>query len=519
MSGVRQFAHSLLSGYMQLGVNVLFTLSSVPLALHYLSTEEFGLWAVTTQFAGYLALMDFGLSGAAARILIDYKDNPECGEYGGVIQTDVLVGLSQAGLIFLVGTILAFLMGPLLRIPAQLQPILFWLVIGQCCITATMFVTRIIAHILNANHRFDMTNYSGSLGLTVNFGVMWWGFSHHCGVFSMLWGQASSVLAVLTMNSIGCHRLKLFPKRGEWGRPTWARFHELFTFGRDQFLYSLGSQLVNFSQTLLLTRLIGLDAAAVWSVYTRAYALLVQVISRIFDFSTSALAEMMVRGERGQLLRRFREIAILSVNLAVAGGALFAVGNSAFVQVWKAGKTFQYPWTPWNDLLLGVWLVISTTVHLHTGLVGQSKAIRFMRYLFFIEGLAFVGLTVLLHRFGGITMMLIVSILCSLCFTCPYGFWRTRNYFQFGWRDLVGWHRGTLAMTAMVVPIAALVWWLASDLRAPERLAADLVLGIWTALMFMRHGLGPSLRAEVCRRAPHWAGPLLARVGVTNPEN
>ena len=79
MSRLKRFTHALLSGYALLGVNVLFTLASVPLALHYLSTEEFGLWAVTSQIAGYIALMDFGLSAATSRILIDYKDHQKIG--------------------------------------------------------------------------------------------------------------------------------------------------------------------------------------------------------------------------------------------------------------------------------------------------------------------------------------------------------------------------------------------------------------------------------------------------------
>ena len=87
MSRIKRFAHSFLSGYAQLGANVFFTLASAPLALHYLSADEFGLWIVTSQIAGYIALMDFGLNASAARIFIDYKDEPQRGEYGGIIQT------------------------------------------------------------------------------------------------------------------------------------------------------------------------------------------------------------------------------------------------------------------------------------------------------------------------------------------------------------------------------------------------------------------------------------------------
>ncbi len=72
MSRFKRFAHSLVSGYLLLGTNVVFTLAQVPLALHYLTKNEFGLWALTTQITGYLMMLDLGMSGSLVRNLIDH---------------------------------------------------------------------------------------------------------------------------------------------------------------------------------------------------------------------------------------------------------------------------------------------------------------------------------------------------------------------------------------------------------------------------------------------------------------
>src|SRR6476646_2806581 len=95
MSRFRNTARSLSSGYLAMGSNVLYTLASVPLALHFLSKEEFGLWAVAAQVASYLILVDFGITGAVARILIDHKDDWSGGEYGSVVKTSSLVFVVQ----------------------------------------------------------------------------------------------------------------------------------------------------------------------------------------------------------------------------------------------------------------------------------------------------------------------------------------------------------------------------------------------------------------------------------------
>jgi O-antigen/teichoic acid export membrane protein len=516
MSRIKRFAHSLVSGYVFLVANVLYTLASVPLALYYLSRPEFGLWALVTQMAGYIALVDFGLSGAASRILIDYKDHQRREEYGSMIQTGVMVGFSQAGLVLIAGVVLAFVIGPLLRIPSSLEQAFFWLFLGQCVLTAISFAARIFNLILTAHQRFDVYNYTNTALFGVNYGVLWWCFSHGFGVFSMLWAQAAGTVLTVFINGWACHKLELFPRRGEWGRPTWQKFHELFAFGRDLFLYYAGIQLVNTSQTLLLTRLIGLDAAAVWSVCTRTFNFLTPVIYRIFDFSTPALAEMMVRGERERLLQRFREIVQLSASLSVAAGVIFAVCNGTFVRLWTAGKI---SWAPVNDLLLAVWLLICVSVHAHVGLVGQTKRIQFLRFLYFFEGTTFIGLNLLLHRFGSITTMLLISICCSLCFSFPYGLRRTRAYFGLNRSELARWHRETLVLAIWTAPVAFLIWWVTRSLPDFPRLAVELVvLGTWTAWMFLRHGLSASLREEAARRAPDWIKPFFLRVGLFKSE-
>ena len=87
MTRTRHFLHSLFAGYASFGANFLFTFVSVPLALHYLPKEEFGLWSLVLQIAGYLMLIDLGMTSSVARFLANYKDNMESGDYGNVLRT------------------------------------------------------------------------------------------------------------------------------------------------------------------------------------------------------------------------------------------------------------------------------------------------------------------------------------------------------------------------------------------------------------------------------------------------
>jgi O-antigen/teichoic acid export membrane protein len=500
MSRLKKFTKSVLSGYILIGSNAFYTIASIPLALAYLSRPEFGLWTLTVQIGGYIALVDLGMSGSASLILIDHKDDLNGNTYGSTIKTSALVGCVQGFLIFLIGSILAINASALLHVPSELQLEFTWLLVGQSALLGILFSTRIFGHLLIAHQRYDISNHAQSVVFPVSLLVMWLGFEAGYGVFSFLLAQAIGILVGLVVNVWGCRRLRLFPESGHWGEANWERFYELFNFGRDVFFYSIGAQLVNASQTVLLTRFLGLDAAAIWSVCTRTYTMLTMLIWRIQDYSVPALAEMISRQELERLLKRFKEIAVLSANLSVAAGAVLAACNYSFIQLWTHGKI---SWLPINNLLLALWLVVGTIMRAHILLIVTTKRFRFLRYIFLIEGSLFITLNVLFHNEAGFTGMLAFSILCTLMLSLSYGIWRTENYFKLNLSQLLKWYEPAWQLTWRLALVGSVSWWMTRGLGISWQFLANLlVLGISASFLFLRYGVPGSLRADIFVKLP-----------------
>ena len=107
-SRTRNFLRGLGAGYVAIAVNIAYTAASVPLALHYLGKEQFGLWALAQQIAGYLMLLDLGVSSAVSRFIADRKDEVNSGSYGSLLLTGAIVFASQGFLIALVGAVFSF---------------------------------------------------------------------------------------------------------------------------------------------------------------------------------------------------------------------------------------------------------------------------------------------------------------------------------------------------------------------------------------------------------------------------
>jgi O-antigen/teichoic acid export membrane protein len=419
------------------------------------------------------------------------------------------VNAVQGLLVMLVSLAGAFVPAAVLGIEPELERDFRWLMAGQGVLLGVNFAARILMHVLVAHHRYDVVNCSQALSVGVSFGVAFGCFAAGLGVFSMLWGQLASLLCTVGIQAVGCVRQKLLPAAGQWGRVSWARFRELFDFGKDVFLFSVGSQLIFFSQTIVITRWLGLDAGAVWSVCTRTFNLGTQLVYRIFDFSCPAIAEMIVRGERERLFQRFRSIVMLTTTLGLLAAVLVAACNGSFVAWWTGGRA---AWPMHDNGLLALWLLICVVSHAHIGLVGQTKEFGFLRWIYFLEGVLFVGLSMLTVRRGGFSAMIVASITASLVCSFPYSIWRTQRYFGLAASEVLwDWSRPAFRLALWVAPLAAAAWLLTQFWRVQiQFLVCSLSIGGVGALLLLRVGLDPQLRGELSERAPGKLRPVVA---------
>jgi O-antigen/teichoic acid export membrane protein len=114
------FISGLTTGYLAIAVNIAYTAASVPLALHYLGKEQFGLWALAQQILGYLMLLDLGVSSAISRFIANHKDDVNGGSYASLLLTGALVFAIQGLLIASAGLAFSFFAPVLFAVPDHL---------------------------------------------------------------------------------------------------------------------------------------------------------------------------------------------------------------------------------------------------------------------------------------------------------------------------------------------------------------------------------------------------------------
>jgi O-antigen/teichoic acid export membrane protein len=499
MSRLKKFALSLASGYLLLAVNGLYTLASVPLALHYLSNEEFGLWALITQIANLkLMLVDFGMSSSISRILIDYKDNKASVTYGSVIKTGFGVLVIQGILIALVGSGISFLLPGWMHLPEKFWHIFRWLLIGESLLLGFTFSGRMFGFILFAHQRADLSNYSAMGSFVVNLTVLWLGFKWNFGLYSLLLAYAASVLFGIIFSGIAVRRLGFLPDQGNWGHFNSTTFKELFFYGADLFLISIGNQLIFASQVPVITRALGLEAAATWSIASKMFMFAQQIVFKVIYYSSSAQAEMIVRGERERLKWRFRDLIILAGAASVVICLAVATCNNSFVKIWTHNRI---SWSFKNDLLFALMMIIYCNTYSFAGLVAMTKKIRAMKYAYFIEGVLFVLFGYLLAKSFGLAGVMISAIFTDLLCGGLYSICRVISYLEIPAGEiLLHWYKNAYLLLGAMLAVSLLIWEVTKPLTILSQLivsaAAIFLIG---GFLFWRLGLNQRLRDEAWR--------------------
>ena len=476
MSRSKRFVTNLVSSYATIGINILYTVVSIPLALHYLDKEEFGLWVLVTQMAGYLMLLEFGMSGSVARSLSDHKDEIEDGVYGSILKTGARVFMIQGAAIVVLGLALAWFAPSLMSLPERLHRPFILLMSAQALLNGAKLALGSLASPLWCHQRLDLSNLSGSVSLIVTFAVLWLGFHLGWHIYSLTVATAAGFCVSTAMIWMSCRRLGLYAPKAYQGRFDPVLFKQLFHFGSDLFLLNLGAQLLSASQVIVVSRLLGIESAAIWSIATKIFSMAQQFVSKILESSAGGLAEIFVRKETEILKKRFRDVVAISAVIAVAASAGIALMNGPFIEIWTAGKV---TWTPWNNFFLSCVLFSTAITRCHIGLVGISKQIRGMKYVNLVEGIAFVALSVASVKSMGFTGLLLSALICNFGITGAYGVTRTASYFNIRNRHVVSWVSRPaliLLLTLALFPLTLVP--AISALGAPFRFAVGAALFI-----------------------------------------
>jgi len=505
MNRFRQFALGVGSSWVATVATVIYSLLSVPIALRYLSVEEFGLFVLVLQIGSYFTLIEIGMSAATSRILMDYKDAPDDGRYGSVLLTSFWVFAVQAVIILLVGIPASPWIVRLVGISSELGDT--GLLLLRCLVitSALSLSLRMFGTVLFAHKRLDLIHIFNGGNMLLGLGLLATILATGMGLRGLVWLFFTQAIVAITLSIVACNKLHLLPSKGCWGKPSMQCFSELFRYGKDIFLVNVGNQVLEASQLIIVTRTMGLTAAAIWSVSTKLFTLVYQLVTKIGGTAIFFFAEMMVRGERDKLVARFRQIYQLTGAIAVAALAVVVAINGPFVSVWANPSL---AWALPLSYLFAVAVALNALTRCSGDLIVHTKRIAAFRYVYFLEAVIFVLLALWLSTHFGFYGILGASIVCLLVFRATYTTWRMARYFSlpvvtFWWT----WLRRPILAGIILLPFAISSPWLTKSIANlwGQLFVAVAWVGIPVAITLLLVGLPRDVRNELALRWPKFS--------------
>lgn len=505
MTRLRQFTRGVSSSWLATLATVTYSLLSVPIALRYLSVEEFGLFVLLIQIAAYFTLIEVGMSAATARILVDYKDHRDGGAYGSVILTGLLVFAIQGFIILAVGILAAPWIISVVGVPSALAEVAIQLLRWLALTSALTLAFRIYGSVLYANKRLDLTH--GFMGANMIFGLALLAaiLAAGAGLAGLRWLFVAQAAITILLPLWACHKLKLLPKKGHWGGPSTERFRELFGFGKDIFLVNVGNQVLEASQLIIVTRTMGLTAAAIWSVSTKLFTLVYQLVTKIEGTAIVFFAEMMVRGEKDKLATRFRQIYQLTAGISVVTLASVVAVNKFFVSVWADPSL---AWSLHFSAIMAFCVLLNALTRCSGDLIIHTKQIAAFRYIYFVEAVVFVILALSLTSQFGFYGVLVASLLCLILFRTTYTTWRITDYFLLTARTFWWiWLKRPLLSALILTPFVLSTGWSASSVSSQwgQFLIASVWIGLPATIVLFLLALPRDVCKEISQRLPRFS--------------
>lgn len=449
MSGrTKRFAVGILTGYIAIAANIAYTMASIPLALHYLGKQEFGLWALSQQISGYLLLLDLGLSNAISRFFANWKDDVNGTEYKELFATSTLVYLAQGILIACVGAVFSQIAPWLFHIPESLSPVFPRVLVLLTSFTGFSVACRGLSGPIWAFQRMDLANASMMFTLISSFGMLWLGFHSGWGIYSLALAGIPSALITPFAIYVACRRAGYYPKSGILGRPNTGLFWKLFHFGKDSMLMALGQQMVNASQIMVVSRFIGLEQAATFAIGTKIFTLAQQFVGKVLESASPGLTEIYIRGDLARFRRRFWNMVEVSLALAGIGAAGLILGNQALIDLWTSGLIH---WPEKCDVLLGLLLIATTLSRCLTGAFGMIGNLRPIRFVYLTEGMVFLACMYFVTSRYGLIGVIGASLGAHIIVTLGWSIRVQRSFFM-GNPNLIK----TLASWAMICLVIAM---------------------------------------------------------------
>jgi O-antigen/teichoic acid export membrane protein len=478
MNNNKKIAKSVVLGYFAIAAQILYSFGSIPLALHYLPKAQFGMFGLISMITGYLMLAEMGITNSVMRHLMECKEGKDTNKYGRIFVGSALIMGLIAIVILILGIITSQYANYFFEIPNDLSKSFRQIIILQSTLLAVNMATQILGVPLYVHHRQDISQIMQTVLFLIYYVALNLAFRSGLGIYSLLINQAIGIFWIMFFSHFNCRRLGFYPKKGTRKLPNRDEWKSIWSYSRDVFTIQASGLVLSTIPQLMIARLMGLEANANWTIATRPFAILRQIVGRPFDVTLPIIYDSYIEGNMKNVTSQWLQIT--QVVLAIAGSAfaVAAANNAVFLDLWTHGKMH---WDPLNHWMLAFYFYVTTAAGLASCSVSIDKSIGRSRFVGIVQSIITLIFIIPMTKWLGFTGLILVVTLPFIPGMTYIGLRylgkiTNQPYLQLSWQGII---RPTI-----MTPLAGLAAWLCSMMTPLLPGYAGLILSATTGTLF-----------------------------------
>lgn len=349
MTYLRKVLRNTIWNWANLVVALVISFLLAPFVLHRIGDGYYGVWALATQIAGYLWLLDFGARESVVKYVAEYHSKQDTGMLGNVVRTSLKV-YSMVCLICValsVGLAIAFPF--LFKVSPELLPTTRAVVIITGINISQSFVFNVFLGILMGLQRYDVFSK-----ISIVFSILKAIFT----VVFLAGGYGLIALSLIQLFSDTCMNFAVFAaSRRLLPIRLGFRFRErklgvyrmLVNYGFYAFLNSICLQIVFNSANFIIAAFLPISSVTFYAIAAN----LIEYMKRLIVAGTQALnpltSELAAKAEAENIVRVLIQGTRYSFILGLPVAVMYFFLGQQFIGLWMGLK---YAETTGNILAL-----------------------------------------------------------------------------------------------------------------------------------------------------------------------
>ena len=411
------------TAFLALGSNSVVGLISVPLALHYLGPERYGMWLTISGLVAMLSFADFGLGNGVLTQVANAYGRDAAHELREIASS----GLAALALLALTLLLLCAFTVPWLNwaaifnvhSPRALSEAAPALAVFLACFVCTIPLA-IVQKIQQGLQRGYVSNLWVIAGSITSLVALLLALHANAGLPALILALTGVPMLFLALNFI----VSLYG-RDRLARPSlaavrWGNIRNISGIGLQFLVLQVCAAVLNGADALILAQLLGPESVAEYGVVARLFGLIAQLTSLQVQPLWPAYGEAAARRDWLWITSTYRRSLVSCVTLAGVF-AMALVATHKLLLGWWVGPGFHAALS--LVVALGVWKTVEAAGNATAMLLNGAQVLRLQIVIAVVSTVAALVLKVWLVKRVGISGVVWASIVAYLGFTLvPYYF-------------------------------------------------------------------------------------------------